>query len=475
MSSVSVPLPLTRPAVSDLAHRWRHRLLVAYVAVLPVMVVHDAPLVGSKVQLTELVFLALLAVVVVAAIRDGRGLAWTPLAPCLGLWLGLGAVSALRALHPRDSAFELAAWGYLAALAVVIAGSIESWEDWRQVVVVWVAASAITAGLVAIGALAGMLWGLHTPFAILVDKLSVIRSPFWVGVGLLWASTTPNMVVGYLLAGSMLALGLTWTARTPRARWLAGIAVGVHALAFGLTISRLAIAVGFAFLVFLLRFRSYGAEVLRWLVLVAWLALVAVVETVSFYQPAAVTVSTSEVRGPDAAGYRTEHYWHLQPDAPVHRLQIETVYAPFARPLLAGAALTLWKERPWLGIGPGGFAREVFERQQTRGERWNGLLVLKPWDPHSTYLGALAEIGLLGTLAVLIVLAVLVWQTIQALRQVTEPALAPLLWAVLACVAGYLVAAVDDDMLTKRWLWGVAGLAGSAWLLARRGADARTA
>ena len=105
MSSVSVPLPLTRPAVTDSAHRWRRRLLVAYVAVLPVMVIHDAPLVGSKLQLTEVVFVALLGLSLFVAARDGGGFVRTPLVPWLGVWLALAAASTLFALHPRDSVF----------------------------------------------------------------------------------------------------------------------------------------------------------------------------------------------------------------------------------------------------------------------------------------------------------------------------------------------------------------------------------
>ena len=49
-----------------------------------------------------------------------------------------GSLFRLRALHPHDSALELAAWTYLAALAVVVATSIESWDEWRRVIAVWV-------------------------------------------------------------------------------------------------------------------------------------------------------------------------------------------------------------------------------------------------------------------------------------------------------------------------------------------------
>lgn len=466
MSSVALALPLTSP-VADSADRWRRRLLTAYVALLPVMVVRDVPWVGSKVQITELVFLALFVAWSLGLVCGTARLASPPVARWIAIWLAVGAVSSIFALRPRDSIVELAAWAYLAALCVVVATAIRTWGEWQRVIAVWVVASAFTATLVVVGVLCGMLWDLPTPFALRMENQSVIRRPFWIGVALMWAPATPNMVIGYLLSGSLLSLGLLWTTRERRTRWLAGAAVAIHVLAVGFTVSRVVIAVGFALIVFLLRFRSYGAELFRWALLIAWLVLTLTVQTVSYFQPAAVTVAVTDVEEPAAAAYRQEYYWHLRPDAPVYRLQIDAVYAPFARTLLSAAALDLWRERPWLGLGPGGFARELYERQKTRGERWRGLHVVHPWDAHSTYLGALAEIGVLGTLSVLVVFAVLMRQAVQALRWTSNLALSPLVWAIVAVLAGYVVAGFDDDMLTKRWFWCMAGLAGSAWLLAR--------
>jgi hypothetical protein len=467
MSSVALPIPLTSP-VADAADRWRRRFLVLYVGLLPFMVVTDLPWLGHKVQLTEVAFLGLLVVCGLRIASGAARAALPPFATALIAWLLVATLSALGALHPREAVVEVAAWAYLAVLCVVLAISIRSWDDWHLAVATWITVSAFTAALVVAGWLCGTLWGLATPFAIRVDPLSVIRSPFWVGIGFMWASKTPNMVIGYLLAGSLLALGMRWTARSSRGRWLASAAVAVHAVAVGVTISRVAIAVGFALLIFLLRFRSYGAEILRWVLLIAWLGLVVTVEVVSYVQPAAITIARHDLEEPAAAAYRKQYFWHLRADAPVHRLEIGAVYAPFARTMLSLAALDFWRERPWLGIGPGGFARELARRQAQDGERWRGLLVLKPWDPHSTYLGALAETGTLGTVALLAVFATIVRKAIAAVRLNAAPARAPVLWAVLAALAGYLVGAFDDDLVTKRWFWVMAALAVSARMLARR-------
>jgi len=469
MSTVSIP-PMTRP-ITDTAYPWRRRLLTVYIALLPVMVVRDLPLLGSRFQLTELVFGALFVSWIVPALRDRRALVTTPLAKWLAVWLAVAAVSTALALHIWDSVAELAAWGYLAAVYVVIVNVVDSWDDWRRLVRVWVIASTLAAVLILVGVVCGVLWDVATPFAVQVDPFLRNRL-LWVGVGLFWAPSTPNLVVGYLLAGSILALGLMWASENRQLRWLAGIAAATHAAALALTISRGWIAVGLALLVFMMQFRSYAAEVGRWIVLVGWLLLVVAVEILSFYQAAGVSASISWVPAAEATAPREAYDKYLLPDEPLRQARVEAVYAPAPRPLLNLAALEMWRERPWLGVGPGGFAREIFERQRAHGERWNGLAVLAPWDPHSTYFGALAEIGILGALSVIVVFGAAIRQTLYALRRNTAPLMAPLLWAVLAVIAGYVVAAKDDDLLTKRWLWSAAGLSGSAYALTRRGEEA---
>src|SRR5512134_3202444 len=154
------------------------------------MVLEDLPLVGNKVQLTELVFVALFAAWAAGAVRDPVALVRAPLARWLGVWLAIGALSTLRAVHPRASALELAAWAYLALVSVVIATSVPNWDDWRRVVIAWVVASSATAALVVVGAGCGYLWSLSTPFAVRYDPYSVLRHPVWTGVGLMWASPT---------------------------------------------------------------------------------------------------------------------------------------------------------------------------------------------------------------------------------------------------------------------------------------------
>lgn len=431
------------------------------------MVLRDLPVVGNKLQLTEVVFLGLLALSLII-IRDTRRFVHTPLTGWLAAWLVAAGVSAALSGHVRPSLLELAAWGYLAAVYLIIVNTVTTWREWRGLVTVWIVASSVTAALVVIGAACGGLWDLATPFAVRFESISVMRDPFWVGVGFLWASATPNMVVGYLLAGSLLALAVMATS-TGRARWWAAAAAAVHAVALSLTVSRGLTAVGLALLVFLLQFRSYAAELGRWVLVAGWLLLVVVIQTLSFYLPATFSIAVQDVQPVDAAPYRAEYYGHLQPEEPVRRLRVEAIYAPFTRPFHYRAALQMWAERPWLGVGPGSFGEELYERQHTQGERWNGLAVYAPYDPHSTYLGALAEIGLIGALGVVAILAVAIVQAFDAIRRSTLSA--PLLWAVLGVLAGYAFSALDDDLLTKRWFWVIAGLGGSAYALVRSERD----
>jgi O-antigen ligase len=110
-----------------------------------------------------------------------------------------------------------------------------------------------------------------------------------------------------------------------------------------------------------------------------------------------------------------------------------------------------------------------------RASSWPALKVHGAWDPHSTYFGALAEMGLGGLLAVFAVFVAGLWQIVRA-YQAAPARHRALVWALLAAMLGYLLMGIDDDLLTKRWWWLGLAMGGSAYQCAvgarRRGAGA---
>ena len=223
-------------------------------------------------------------------------------------------------------------------------------------------------------------------------------------------------------------------------------------------------------LVFLWQYRSHLLLAVSHLVFLLVVLLTLGIQVLSSYNVSHVSVHQQEDGAALSSAERERYYpYLLSPATQVRTLRVEATYGPFMRPFLRGVAIRFLRERPLLGIGPGAYTEEIYRRQRDQGEGWSGLRVSTPWDPHSTYFGVLAELGWLGFCALVGLLGLGVWQLVHAIQSGTAARVqAPLLWAFLGCLLGYLMLGFDDDLLTKRWFWCVLARGGSAYRLASR-------
>jgi len=442
--------------------------LIVYIVLLPLMVVRGVPVVRAKIQLSDLFFLMLCPILWHAA-RHG---AWrwrrTPLMAALGIFWGVAALSMVLSGPQKASILEVLAYAYVACLYLVVVNSIRTWSEWIRVIERWVAVSTVVALIGVLGVFFAYQ-GIVTPFAMRYPYFfNLITHPFWIATSTFLASPTPNMVYGYLHLGFFLTLGLLVSAwRRPRRAWYL-VAFLIHLVAILLTYSRGWLALVVGSFVFLWQFRSRLVLALSHIMFLLVLFVAVSIEGPSFFNVHQVSLTVAPVSPNLSVEERERAYAYLQPNVPFHRLQFEATYAPFSRPYLYRAELKMFHQRPWLGIGPGNFSEEIYRRQR-HGETWDGLRVTTPWDPHSTYLGGLAELGFLGGVAIVMTFGLAVWQVLQAMRRAGSIPGPSLLWGLFSGLVGYLVYAFDIDMLTMRWFWFAAALGGCAWVLAREG------
>lgn len=132
---------------------------------------------------------------------------------------------------------------------------------------------------------------------------------------------------------------------------------------------------------------------------------------------------------------------------------------------LKSVGLDMWQQRPLTGVGPGGF-HPALEQLRPPGARPPGDAV---YDPHSTYVGALAETGVIGVAALGAVAAAAVQSARRALRMGTEPGARADAVALTACLAALAVEAVSTDVLSLRWVW-ILFAGAAAWSPAVRAA-----
>jgi len=142
------------------------------------------------------------------------------------------------------------------------------------------------------------------------------------------------------------------------------------------------------------------------------------------------------------------------PDGRGEELVVHVRYGWVSYAILKRLAWEAWQQHPWVGIGLGEFpsrVRRAFEEGRIHAYYSGGA------DPHSTWLGAMAETGLIGLVG-------LVGYWIVVIRTITTQSKCMSdgdeqwrIWGPLAGLAGLLVNSLHVDVMHFRFLWvGVA-------------------
>lgn len=133
--------------------------------------------------------------------------------------------------------------------------------------------------------------------------------------------------------------------------------------------------------------------------------------------------------------------------AGVPSVKVELTYNVMSYWLLKRLAVGAWQREPWTGIGLGAFHGET--RRAAREGRLSA--DYREIDPHSTWLGRLAETGLVGTAAL-----ALLWIAFlrHASRMVgTCGPQGDYVAALVAGLIGVLVNSVNVDVMNFRFIW----------------------
>ncbi len=115
---------------------------------------------------------------------------------------------------------------------------------------------------------------------------------------------------------------------------------------------------------------------------------------------------------------------------------------------LKRAAWQLFAENPWTGTGPGNFNRALAGLKTAGAYPGH----LPDFDPHGSYTGALATLGLLGLLA-LLACGIALFRIVAGL-----PADDPFRYLFIALLAIMAAEAISMDVMNFRHYWALAGL-----------------
>jgi hypothetical protein len=367
-------------------------LLVVCLVVMPIHALWDLPLVGKKFQPPEIVFLLLFFVAVPYILRNRQRLWFSPVDIGVLVWLGVNIFSGLLSGLSVPIAFELIGTLYLTLLYFTIRLTVS--EQWLKKFPDFMALTATIAALLGITGWCLKAAGIQT---VLVDFQTLNGMPHNVYpilgniVGRAKALTAGNNLLAHILmVGIFIKVADCWHKKEFSRINL--LSLGIMLIGFLLTFSKAGIILLIG-LVLVWYFSTgqgvklYG-RILTWVVV---FVLFLLYNLITFFHP----VRNND---PNIKALTGIFYARDTPIATVGSFDIMlTKYWIHNR-----VSLMAFEESFLLGIGPGEY-RFFFQRLGMEG-----LVVFRPGEkasqarPHSTYLGALAQLGVPGVLAILL-------------------------------------------------------------------------
>jgi len=140
------------------------------------------------------------------------------------------------------------------------------------------------------------------------------------------------------------------------------------------------------------------------------------------------------------------------------------------------AALKMIRDYPLLGVGPGMFNERVgelryFNMKELEDPHFSlsesQLEARRHSDPHNTYLGWGAELGVPGGLIIILIFALIINKLRYVLKFTKDPFFQTLGYCFIVGFFFLFIYAVTIDILTMRYVWFMMGLSISAYNLVK--------
>lgn len=391
----------------------------------------------AGIQWSEVVFVALLAWWVLAA--DRPRYRPQPLDVLVALYL-LGALpSFLRTPSPAISGLEAVKQLYLAVVYVVVAEVVRRRLGIRPVLG-WMAAAAVALAVASIAAAASSF----ASGAAVPGLGEVLRVPYLGPVYRVQGTFLGPEYLSNFLAFALPLVLLAAVDAAPAARWRWVAAAASVAVAAGLTLTHGVGGLAAAAVFFAWPLGEGGAWArVRRLVAVGVVAAILAGNLLLVVSVRAVRWEAG--RDPTAPPPTSAHSFAEAAGARTASLTL--AYDLMSYGLLKRVAMEAFTQAPLTGVGLGTFHEET-KRAVRAGNLHEEYFTA---DPHSTWLGRLAETGLAGWLTLLALLGGALAAGLADMRRA-----APGDWsrrALVAGLVGLLVNSVNVDMMNFRFLW----------------------
>ena len=416
--------------------------LALYVLSIPFQRLWTLPVVGDTLQLPEVLFIPLLLCAVHRALRL-RSWHWNLVDRAVVLWPLLHGVAAV--LHGLTPAVLVDSVGAIYLATLYFALRVILIDEPASSVPTWLVASAVIQSLLGIaGWVTAVCCDITTPLALPSTTIypylgAVARAQVF--------SATPNMLASILMVGILLYAADRVMTRAPLGMRLPTLVVG-----FAVTFSKTVVCLlaGLAVIYWLAR-RSGAPERAAppRLGLLTTLVLCVVVYVAGTHLLVATTVPSTVAALSDAGLVQSDPVWTVRVAGRTYGIYA-TNYLYNKR-----ASVLAFVDTQGLGVGPGNYNQFV-GTLQNQGRH---PVTFPRRDPHSTYFGVAATLGILG-LAVTLLLWGAVGTRLHRLYAVGAP-YRPLIIGLAGTFTAVALEAVATDVMNFRHYWVLIALTGT--------------
>lgn len=356
------------------------------------------------------------------------------------VFIFMSAISMLHAVNIGKSLLELTGYAYLFALAITIVGTIDNMERLFRLIKIWllISLAVVIMGMAGFALFFMAKSGARIPFIYYTD----VEKTFTVFPRLQATFYTPNMMLTYLHASIVFAIAYLFM--DIRQKGLFVLIILMFIEAFFTASRRFA---GLLFTVFLILRRFSTSIIITWLkraVLILFIAfsILSLVTTIWQFFPVRLLATKPGI------SINSKLSMHLFPQVVSLRM--------FAKHPLIGIGVGNYnlvfrnfyppeKEIPKYDLDIRGLADGVREKRYAQ-------------DPHSLYLGVLAETGLAGFAALMLFFIGLYTFIFNSMKYAREAVDKNIIYIFACGVAGFLFNGLTIDILTMRHLWFLVAL-----------------
>ncbi len=415
------------------------KLFSLYIILLPIMKIDGLPIAGSKIQLSEIVFIPLFFVWIFKLVKQ-RKIALPKVSFFLLGIILISLFSLIQTANLQKGILELLGLFYLSVLFFLVVNFCNS----EKRISIFINSWMIGVGIVVICGLTGLLltyiFHIENPFNLYYQGLNVHR--------LISTFRNPNMLASYLLISIVFTSAYMFNLKGRNYIGLLLIFLLFFISLF--TVSRVIAGMIFCLILIFNKIELKHIPLKR--VTVLGLTLMFIILMTG------IVVTTQWMIFPFKFSLSYAH--------PYLKLNL----APSAYKVLNDASVSIISQHPFTGAGIGSYGYWL-----KRFPEWANGANIDPngiyhgWgqqmDIHNTYLGWGAEIGLTGLCFILAFFLTILWKTWRFYKTSENEKLKQLSYFVLLGIIGMLISGFTLNILTLRHFWALIGFTVSLFAL----------